>query len=80
MNYAIWAIKALPQGIFGGGPAGIPLEAINPRDRVRENLIPDCSRRREDGARAPGTGDSRMFYFIAASTARLAITVMRCAR
>src|SRR5260370_406944 len=28
----------------------------------------------------PGTGDSRMFYFIAASTARLAITVMRCAR
>src|SRR5437667_10344364 len=29
---------------------------------------------------APGTGDSRMFYFIAASTARLAITVIRCAR
>src|SRR5712692_7273766 len=71
--------KTLPQRKFGEGRPGSPRGDLPSRSGPGD-LIPDRSRRRKDGMRAPGTGDSRMFYFIAASTARLAITVIRCAR
>src|SRR2546426_9500095 len=72
-------IKNPPPRVLGEGRSGSPRGDLPSRPGPGD-LIPDRSRRRKDGMRAPGTGDSRMFYFIAASTARFAMTVIRCAR